>query len=204
MRRADDYYEYIAVYVDDLAIASKDPADIIRVLIDDCKFRLKGTGPIEFHLGCDFFRDEGVLCFAHRRYIDKLVASYERMFGSKPKNNKITSPLIKGDHPEIDDSAFLEEKGIQQYQSLIGQLQWAISLGRFDISVATMTMSSFRSVPREGHLDRVKRICCYLSKTLTCLVSIGDISRLGRSCRYCCFCSVRRGVTSFPYCTLRE
>ena len=27
-----------------------------------------------------------------------------------------------------------------------------------------MTMSSFRSAPRDGHLDRVKRICGYLSK----------------------------------------
>jgi hypothetical protein len=47
---------------------------------------------------------------------------------------------------------------------LIGQLQWAISLGRFDIAVAIMTMSAFRSAPREGHLERVKRICGYLSK----------------------------------------
>ncbi len=165
MRRVDNHCECIAVYVDDLAIASKNPAEIIRVLNDKCKFKLKGAGPIEFHLGCDFFRDEeGVLCFAPRKYIEKLIDSYERMFGSKPKTTKVTSPLVKGDHPEIDDTAFLEEKGIQQYQSLIGQLQWAISLGRFDISVAIMTMSAFRSAPREGHLERIKRVCGYLSK----------------------------------------
>ena len=92
MRRANNHYKYIAVYVEDLAIASKDPAGIIRALTEDYKFKLKGTGPIEFHLGCDLFRDEeGVLCFAPRKYIDKLVASYERMFGSKPKTDKITS-----------------------------------------------------------------------------------------------------------------
>jgi hypothetical protein len=55
------------------------------------------------------------------------IASYERMFGSKLKTNKITSPWVKGDHPEIDDSAFLEEEGIQKYRVLIRQLQWAIS-----------------------------------------------------------------------------
>jgi hypothetical protein len=154
MRRVDNHYKYIAVYADDLAIASKCPAGIIRALTEDYKFKLKGTGLIEFHLGCNFFRDEeGVSCFAPRKYIDKLIASYERMFGSKPRTNKITSPLVKGDHPEIDDSKFLEEEGIQQYQSLIGQLQWAISLGRFDIAVAIMTMSAFRSAPRKGHLD---------------------------------------------------
>jgi hypothetical protein len=47
---------------------------------------------------------------------------------------------------------------------LIGQLQWAISLGRFNIAVAIMAMSAFRSAPRKGHLDRVKRICGYISK----------------------------------------
>jgi hypothetical protein len=83
----------------------------------------KRTGLIEFHLGCNFFHDgEGVSCFAPCKYIDKLIASYERMFGSKLKTNKITSPLVKGDHPEIDDSAFLEEEGIQKYQLLFGQL----------------------------------------------------------------------------------
>jgi hypothetical protein len=123
-------------------------------LTEDYKFKHKGTGPIEFHLGCDFFHDEeDVLCFAPRKYIDKLIASYERMFGSKPKTTKITSPLIKGDHPKIDDSAFLDNEGIQQYQLLIGQLRWAISLGRFDIATAIMTMSAFRSAPRIGHLE---------------------------------------------------
>jgi hypothetical protein len=86
------------------------------------------------------------------------------MSGSKPKPNKITSPLVKGDHPEIDDSAFLEEEGIQQYQLLIRQLQWAISLGRFDVAVAIMSMSAFRSAPRKGNLDLVKQIHGYLSK----------------------------------------
>jgi hypothetical protein len=76
------------------------------------------------------------------------------MFGSKLKTNKITSPMVKGDHPEIDGSAFLEEGGIQKYQSLIRQLQWAISLGRFNIAVVIMTMmSAFRSARRKGNLD---------------------------------------------------
>jgi hypothetical protein len=86
------------------------------------------------------------------------------MSGSKRKTNKITSALVKGNHPKIDDSAFLEEEGLQHYQLLIGQLQWSISLGRFDIAVAIMTVSAFRSAPRKGHLDRVKRVCGYLSK----------------------------------------
>ena len=84
------------------------------------------------------------------------------MFGSKPK--EYISPLEKGDHPELDTSEELDNDGIQKYQSMIGSIQWAISLGRFDIQTATMTMSRFRIAPRKGHLERLKRIYGYLKK----------------------------------------
>jgi hypothetical protein len=48
--------------------------------------------------------------------------------------------------------------------SLIGQCQWLVSLGRFDISSAVMTLSRFRAAPRLGHLERAKRIYGYLKK----------------------------------------
>ena len=128
MRKNGDVYEYIAVYVDDLAIAAKSPKEIADTLINKYNFKLKGTEPINFYLGCNFFRDEdGVLCFAPKKYIEKMVSSFEKMFGSKPKTN-MSSPIEKGDHPEMDSSELLDEEGIQRYQSLIGALQWAVSL----------------------------------------------------------------------------
>jgi hypothetical protein len=162
MRPNNGVYEYVAVYVDDLAIAMKEPQVLVDVLEKKHNFKLKGTGPIEFHLGCDFFRDdEGILCMAPRKYIEKMAMGYETMFGEKP-STKIHSPLEKGDHPELDTSELLDQNGIQQYQSLIGSLQWAVSLGRFDIATAVMTLSSFRALPRRGHLERAKRVCGYL------------------------------------------
>ena len=147
MRRCDDKYEYVAVYVDDLAFAVKDPQSFIDILKNKHGFKIKEAGPLKFHLGADFFRDEeGTLCMAPQKYIERLVASYEKMFGEKP-SAKMYSPLEKGDHPELDDSELLDETGIQQYQSLIGSLQWAISLGRFDIATAVMSMSSFCVAP---------------------------------------------------------
>jgi hypothetical protein len=47
---------------------------------------------------------------------------------------------------------------------MIGCLQWAVSLGGFDIQTATMTMSRFRVAPRQDHLDRLKRVYGYLRK----------------------------------------
>ena len=78
MRKNGNVYEYIAVYVDDLAIAAKDPKSIIAILTDKHKFKLKGTGPITYHLGCDFFREkDGTLCMAPNRYIDKMIGTSE-------------------------------------------------------------------------------------------------------------------------------
>ena len=41
----------------------------------------------------------------------------------------------------MDDSEFLDGNETQQYQSLIGAMQWAVSIGRFDITTAIMTLS---------------------------------------------------------------
>ena len=162
LQECNGLYKYIAVYINDLAIVSQNPQEICNILHDEYYFKLKGTGPIKFHLGCDFFCDEtGVLYMASKKYIEKIEAKYERMFGEKLKEG-YKSPLEKGDYPEIDTTEFLETDGIKKYQSLIGALQWAISIGRLDITMAVVTMSGFQVAPRIGHLERLKRICGYL------------------------------------------
>jgi Reverse transcriptase (RNA-dependent DNA polymerase) len=83
---------YIAVYVDDLAIDMKNPKEFTDVLENKQKFKLKGTGPIAFHLGTDFTRDEdGTLCISPTKYIEKLIKNCKKSFGIKHK--EFTSPL---------------------------------------------------------------------------------------------------------------
>jgi Reverse transcriptase (RNA-dependent DNA polymerase) len=162
MRKKSNKYEYIAVYVDDLAIVMKNPKDFMDVLEKKHKFKLKGTVLIAFHLGMDFTRDEdGTLCISHTKYIEKLIRNYEKSFGMKPK--ELASPLEKGDHPELDTSELCTEQ-IAQYQSMIGSLQWIITIGRFDIHTAVMTMSGFRITPRIGHVERLRPKYGCLSK----------------------------------------
>jgi hypothetical protein len=164
MRCNGEVYEYIGVYVDDLAIIAKNPQEIVDVLENTYKFKLKGTGPISFHLGMDFSCDaNGVLCMGPKRYIERMIASYVALFSSKP-STKYQSPLEKGNHPELDDSEFLDVKETQQYQSMIEALQWAVSIGHLDITTAVMTLSSFCAMPRHGHMDHAKRLYGYLAK----------------------------------------
>ena len=67
----------------------------------------------------------------------------------------------------MDQTEELDEDGVKLYQSLIGALQWLITLGRFDIQQAVRSLSSFRAMPREGHLERLKRVFGYLKRTKT-------------------------------------
>jgi hypothetical protein len=55
--------------------------------------------------------------------------------------------LESNNHPEIDSSKFLGEDDIQKYQSLIGAMQWAISIGHFDIAVHVMMSISTSWAP---------------------------------------------------------
>ena len=139
-------YKYVACDVDDLAFIVQQSEEFIKELQQDpYNFDLKGSGPINFHLGCSFERgDDGVLCMAPGRYIDKMVDFYKQLFGEQP-NQKYKAPLEKEDHPELDTSIFLDEDGTTIYQSLIGSMQLTVSIGRIDIASAVMTLSSFRA-----------------------------------------------------------
>ena len=96
-------YEYIAVYVDDLAIAAKDPQAFCNELKKKHNLKLKGVGPLEYHLGCTYKKDpDGTLAADPRRYVNKILESYERMFKEKPRKSR--PPLEGGDHPELDTS----------------------------------------------------------------------------------------------------
>ena len=154
-------YEYIAVYVDDLAIAAKDPQAFCNELKKRYNLKLKGVGHLEYHLGCTYKKDpDGTLAADPRRYVNKILESYERMFKEKPRKSR--PPLEEGDHPELHTPELCDEHQTNQFQTLVGQLQWLISPGQFDIAVHVMSLSRFRAQPRKGHLDRAKRIVGYL------------------------------------------
>ena len=160
-----DKYEYIAIYVDDLLIASEEPHKIIQDLKEKFKLKIKGDGPSEYHLGCDNKLDkDGTLVAQPTKYINKIVDSYKKMFPNENFIN-VKSPLEKNDHPELDNSELCNEEQITKYMSMIGQLQWAITLGRYDILAHIMSMSRFRLAPKIGHLERMKRLYGYLAKT---------------------------------------
>ena len=159
------FYEYIAVYVDDLCIAAESPSAIIQIFKSKYNLKVKGDGKLTYHLGADYFEDpDGTFVSQPRKYIDKVADTYKRLFNEDPPKAYKT-PLDKNDHPELDTSEILEGDMAATYLTMVGQLQWLVTLGRFDIHAQVATMSWFRAAPRQGHMDRLKRVYSYTIRT---------------------------------------
>ena len=134
MHRNREHYEYIASYIDDSCIVAKDPSEIINKLEEEHHYKVKGTGPITYHLGCDYcIDDKENMAYVPKKHIVKLIIDYTNMFGNKPRHYSL--PLYCGNHLESDTSEELNAKDIKL---------------RFDICTAVKTLSSFRASPRIG------------------------------------------------------
>ena len=155
-------YEYIAVIVDDLLVFSKKPYDIIDIITKKYKYDLKGIGTPEYYSGADiqYHPRHNTWSMSARTYITNVCSKIERLLGLKLKN--YGSPMLSNDHPELDDTSQLYDNDQALYQMLLGSLQWAVTLGRFDIQYATNTLARYGVMPREGHFQRALRIFGYL------------------------------------------
>ena len=159
-------YEYIAVYVDDLCIAAESPSAIIQIFKPKYHLKVKGDGKLTYHLGADYFEDpDGTFVSQPKKYIDKLADTYKRLFNDGPQKCYKT-PLDNNDHPELATSEILEGDVAVKYLTMVGQLQWLVTLGRFDIHAQVAIKSRCRASPRQGHMDRLKKIYSYAIMTV--------------------------------------
>jgi hypothetical protein len=101
------HYEYLATYVDDILIWSKDPMAVIKSL--ENTYMLKNVGIPEYYLGRNVeflgeaWKNQGLgLVIPTKTYIQNAIAKYEGLFGKEFK--PIKTPMSEGYHPEVDDS----------------------------------------------------------------------------------------------------
>ena len=65
-------------------------------------------------------------------------------------------------HPESDKTDFLSGEEIGFYRMMIGSAMWAVTLGRYDIQYATITLARYNQTPRQGHYKVIIRVIGYL------------------------------------------
>jgi hypothetical protein len=74
-----------------------DPKSFTDTLQKKYTFKLKGTGPINFHLGESFsWNEDGEMEISAKCYVDKMMDTYVQLYGEKPR--KASSPLEQNDH----------------------------------------------------------------------------------------------------------
>ena len=78
--------------------------------------------------------------------------------------SKCRTPFRSGFNPEQDTTSELKYDGVQWYQELIGQLRWAVEIGRVDILLEVALLSQHLALPREGHLEQALRVLGYLKE----------------------------------------
>jgi hypothetical protein len=150
MRKSENKYEYIAVYDNDLAIAMKKTKALFDIVEQTYQFKANGTVPIAFHLGMGFFRDK-----------DNTQVHWDSNYElwatvSLTAKEECVITIVKGRSPwDQNSSDLFDAKSIQMYQSMIGSLQWMVTIGQLDITTFVMTMSGLRVAPINGHLERV-------------------------------------------------
>ena len=73
-------------------------------------------------------------------------------------------PMSSDYKPEIDATTKLESYGITMYQYIIGELIWAIEIGRVDINHDLSVLSSYQADPHDGQLQQILHIFAFLKK----------------------------------------
>ena len=81
----------------------------------------------------------------------------------KKLNTKAGSTISNVYRPEIEATNELQPVGYTYYQLLVGTLWWIVELGRVDIYVEVLMISSCLTMPIEGHLQQLFHIFAYLN-----------------------------------------
>ena len=106
----------------------------------------------------------GTLAADPRRYVNKILESYERMFNEKPRKSR--PPLEGGDHPELDTSELCDDHQTKQFQTL----NWNSSNGLFHWAVLIllfMSCHSQGSEPNPGRDTLIEPKDCWISAVPT-------------------------------------
>ena len=82
---------------------------------------------------------DGTLVAQPKKYISNILDSFHLMFPGE-RLPQVKSPLDKNDHSELDNSELASDDLITKFMCMVGQLQWAVTLGRYDILAHVMSM----------------------------------------------------------------
>jgi len=149
----------IAVYVDDLIIASSNDQALNKLKIDLQKcFNMKDLGNLNYCLGTNFCQKDGIITLNQKKYIQDLLTKFNMQ-----DCKTVSTPMEVGTKLEKRTS---EEQENLPYQNLIGSLMYLSVASRPDISFAVSYLSQFNNCYSNQHWIAAKRVLRYLKGTM--------------------------------------
>ena len=157
-RRSKGKLCLIALYVDDLLIASSSASEIhqIKTFLKK-QYEMKDLGPVNKFLGMNIKQTQDYISISLVDYITKKAKEY-----NFDEIHPVYNPLQKhvdyyGDSPLLTN--------ITAYQSLIGTLIFVANTVRLDIAHSVHFLSRFLQCPKEVHYKAAKRVFDYVYTT---------------------------------------
>uniref|UniRef100_A0A1Y1K554 Reverse transcriptase Ty1/copia-type domain-containing protein n=1 Tax=Photinus pyralis TaxID=7054 RepID=A0A1Y1K554_PHOPY len=143
----------IAVYVDDIIVASKNSC-IIRGLASHLseKFETKDLGPIKYCVGIEFSRGAEGFHAKQTGYINELLNRFGMI-----EANTVCTPLDLGTKLDPDQKI--------PFRELLGALTYLSTCTRPDISYAVSYLGQFSNCYGQNHWIAAKRVLRYLKGT---------------------------------------
>lgn len=167
VKRKDKVFSMVALYVDDLVIASTSVAimkDDVRLF--NAQYKMKNIGKPELIVGLNVERDvaKGTLKLSQHKYVHELLKRFKMEDAkvastSADYNVKLTKDMC----PKSDE----EKKKVSKYpyRELIGCLMY-LSVGtRPDISFAVSELSKYLANPGKAHWTAALHVLRYLKGT---------------------------------------
>ena len=151
--------ELIALYVDDIAIATKSNAKLqsTKDLLMS-KFKIKDLGELTFILGMKVsYEISGAISISQEAYVRQLLVKYG-MQQCKPAPTPLPSSIsltTTADEDVVESFPFRE---------CIGSLLYASVCTRPDISSAVNLLARFTDKPSSHHVSAIKHVLRYLQK----------------------------------------
>ena len=149
----------VAVFVDDLIIASNDLSlmDEIKSMLHQ-KFKMTDLGQLSWFLGIEFERGPDFCSLNQSQYLENLLKKHG-MSECKP----VSTPCIE--KPDFDDDELTDVPN-ELYRSIVGSLVYAVTCTRPDLCWVVSKLSQYLNEPvTKNRWMAVKRVLRYVQGT---------------------------------------
>ena len=175
--RPDDnvrYYAYILVNVDEILCIHHDAMLVLDQINKHLPLKPTSVGDPDIYLGAKLRETQlpnGVWAWglSPSKYVNQAVQNCqthltEKLGGTFRIPVKAANPFPEKYCPDMDVTDPLDPEYSFFLQHLIGVMRWMVEIGRIDITVEVSMLSSYLTLPLEGHLEAALHIMGYLKQ----------------------------------------